>query len=164
MKLLLYAALAVLVLLLAWVLIDTTRQINPPPADTPAAVTEPHQWWPTTTTTPPTTTTTSSSTTAPARTARTAPSKRPTIRAVQAGNIWDRVAQCESGGRWDDTRGQYEGGLHFLHDTWVRAGGRRFAEHAYQATREQQIEIAQGWLERTSWAQWPVCSRKVGAR
>lgn len=93
----------------------------------------------------------------PAR-ARTAPTHR------TPANVWDRIANCESGGRWDDTRGGYEGGLHFAHDTWVRAGGRRFAEHAYQATREQQIEIAVGWLARTSWAQWPVCSRKVGAR
>lgn len=79
-------------------------------------------------------------------------------------SIWDAIARCESGGNWADTRGGYEGGVHFLHSTWVAAGGRRYAEHAYQATREQQIEIAQSWLERTSWAQWPVCSRKVGAR
>lgn len=90
-----------------------------------------------------------------ARTHPTAPSER---------NVWDAIAQCESGGRWNDTRGGYEGGVHFLHSTWVAAGGRKYAEHAYQATREQQIEIAQAWLARTSWAQWPVCSRKVGAR
>lgn len=79
-------------------------------------------------------------------------------------SVWDAIAQCESGGRWDDTRGGYEGGVHFLHSTWVKAGGRRFAEHAYQASREEQIEIAKGWLARTSWEQWPACSRKVGAR
>lgn len=78
--------------------------------------------------------------------------------------VWDRIAACESGGRWDDTRGGYEGGLHFLNSTWLRAGGGRFAQHAYQATREQQIAVAESWLARTSWAQWPVCSRKVGVR
>jgi hypothetical protein len=83
---------------------------------------------------------------------------------VVSGSIWDLIAQCESGGRWDDRRGGYEGGLHFLNSTWLRAGGGRYALHAYDATREQQIEIAQSWLERTSWSQWPVCSRKVGAR
>lgn len=89
--------------------------------------------------------------------------------------VWDRLAECESAGKltpsspwkpvnWDDTRGGYEGGLHFTHDTWVRAGGRRFAEHAYQATRLQQIQIAASWLRRTSWRQWPSCSRQLGLR
>lgn len=99
--------------------------------------------------------------------ARTAPTERTTMRAASAGvsdETWDRIAACESGQRWDDTRGGYEGGLHFAHDTWVRAGGRQFAEHAYQASREQQIQVANSWLARTSWAQWPACSRKLGLR
>jgi hypothetical protein len=92
-----------------------------------------------------------------------AAAKKPKPAARTDPSIWDRVAACESGGRWNDTRGGYEGGVHFLNDTWLRAGGRRFAEHAYEATREQQIEIAQSWLERTSWhSQWPVCSRRLG--
>jgi hypothetical protein len=100
---------------------------------------------------------------------RSAPKPRTTVRAasVSAGvpdEVWDRIAQCESGGNWQDTRGGYEGGLHFHPDTWVRAGGTRYAPHAYQATRRQQIDIANEWLARTSWAQWPVCSRKVGVR
>jgi hypothetical protein len=78
--------------------------------------------------------------------------------------IWDRIAGCESGRRWNDRRGGYEGGVHFLHSTWVAAGGRRFAEHAYQATRAQQIIIASSWLARTSWLQWPACSRRLGLR
>lgn len=86
----------------------------------------------------------------------TAPTKR------LAGSIWDAVAACESGGRWDDTRGGYEGGLHFLNSTWIAAGGRRFAEHAYQATRDAQIIIAKAWLAHTSVKQWPVCGPRVG--
>lgn len=89
---------------------------------------------------------------------------------------WDYIADCESGdwdahrhvirgtARWNDQRAGYEGGLHFAHATWIRAGGGRYALHAYDATREQQIEIAAAWLERTSLAQWPVCSIKTGAR
>lgn len=91
------------------------------------------------------------------------PSPPRAIQAPDAGT-WDAIAACESGQRWDDTRGGYEGGLHFMPDTWVRAGGRIYAEHAYEATRGQQIEIAQAWLERTSWAQWPTCSRNLGLR
>lgn len=89
---------------------------------------------------------------------------------------WDDMGDCESGdwdrdghpipgtARWDDQSAGYEGGLHFLNSTWLRAGGGRFAVHAYDATREQQIEVAQDWLNRTSLAQWPVCSYKIGAR
>lgn len=76
--------------------------------------------------------------------------------------VWDSLAACESGGRWHLTEGGHEGGLQFLHSTWVAAGGRRFAEHAYDATREQQIEIAKGWLARTSPNQWPECGPRVG--
>lgn len=90
--------------------------------------------------------------------------------------VWDRLADCESGewdrfghpipgtARWDDESGPYEGGVHWLNSTWLAAGGGRFARHASDATREEQIEIADSWLARTSWAQWPLCSRKIGAR
>jgi hypothetical protein len=93
----------------------------------------------------------------------------------QPDEVWDAVADCESGdwdadgnviagtARWDDRRDGYEGGVHWLHSTWIRAGGGRFAVHANDATREEQIEVANDWLARTSWSQWPVCSRKVGA-
>lgn len=89
---------------------------------------------------------------------------------------WDDMADCESGdwdankhpiagtARWDDQRGGYEGGLHFLNGTWLQAGGARFAQHAYDASREQQIEIADSWLARTDLGQWPKCSFKIGAR
>lgn len=105
------------------------------------------------------TTTTSTTTSTVVATARTAP-----ILSDVPLSTWDALARCESGGNWADTRGGYEGGLHFLHSTWVRAGGRRFAEHAYLATRLQQIEIAVSWLRRTSWRQWPECSRRLGLR
>ena len=122
----------------------------------PAIVlTDPEPW---TTLPEPTTSTTEAPTTT-----TTVAYRRATVRATGT-SIWDAIAQCESGGNWADTRGGYEGGLHFMWTTWVQAGGRKYAEHAYDATREQQIEIAQSWLERTSWDQWPVCSRKVGAR
>lgn len=113
-----------------------------------------------TTTLPPTTTTTAVARTAP--TVSVASVSRPS--AGVPDSTWDAIARCESGGNWQDTRGGYEGGLHFLNSTWLRAGGARFAQHAYDATREQQIQVANEWLARTSWEQWPVCSRKVGAR
>lgn len=103
----------------------------------------------------------------PTATARTAP--------IVNDATWDRMAHCESAGRktpaspklyvnWDDRRHGYEGGLHFMPSTWRLAGGLRHAAHAYLATRRQQIDIANAWLARTSWAQWPSCSLQLGLR
>lgn len=156
-----------LALLIALFLTGQHAFESPTPPPTPTRYEQPH---PTTTDAPvlPSTTTAAPTTTTVTPTARTAPIAKPRVRAASATGVsddtWDRVAQCESGQRWDDTRGGYEGGLHFMHDTWVRAGGRQFAEHAYQATRRQQIDIANSWLARTGWYQWPSCSRQLGLR
>lgn len=78
---------------------------------------------------------------------------------------WDRVAQCESGGRWDINTGNgYHGGLQFLPATWNGFGGREFASVAYKASRAQQIVVAERVLAKQGWGAWPVCSRKAGAR
>lgn len=84
--------------------------------------------------------------------------------AASGADVWDRLAQCESGGNWHHTGGRFSGGLQFLPSTWRAAGGTRYAPTAAQATREQQIAIAQSWLARTSWSQWPACSRRLGLR
>lgn len=90
--------------------------------------------------------------------------KAAAVRSVPSGSVWDRLAQCESGGRWDLNVGTYDGGLQFHPNTWIAAGGRKYAEYAWQATREQQIAIAESWLAKTSWSQWPACSKKLGLR
>lgn len=91
---------------------------------------------------------------------------------------WQSLADCESGDRYmEDGRihivpntarwhieGLHSGGLQFAYDTWRRAGGTRFAPTAGAATPMQQVEIAKAWLARTSWAQWPNCSRILGLR
>ena len=79
-------------------------------------------------------------------------------------DVWDRLAQCESGGNWADTEGMFEGGVQFLNSTWLAEGGGKYAQHAYQATREQQIEIAERTLASGGWGQWPACSAKLGLR
>lgn len=74
---------------------------------------------------------------------------------------WDRLAQCEASGDWS-IRGRYEGGLQFLNSTWLGYGGGEFAQHAYDASRESQIEIGRRvWRER-GWSPWPSCSRQLG--
>ena len=47
-------------------------------------------------------------------------------------STWDRVAQCESGGRWSVNTGNgYHGGLQFAPSTWRGFGGTQFAPVAH---------------------------------
>ncbi len=78
--------------------------------------------------------------------------------------VWDRLAQCESGGRWSLNVGLYDGGLQFHPATWRGFGGERYAQYAWQATREEQIDIAERVKARQGWGAWPACSRKLGLR
>ena len=76
---------------------------------------------------------------------------------------WDRLAQCEAGGHWSIHTGNgFHGGLQFSPSTWNAYGGNRYAPNAYQATREQQIAVAEKVLAGQGWGAWPSCSRKLG--
>lgn len=81
------------------------------------------------------------------------------------GSVWDALQACECPQGWHCNTGNgYYGGLQFSAATWRQAGGTQYAAYAHQATREQQIAVAEAWLARTSWAQWPHCSRVLGLR
>jgi uncharacterized protein YabE (DUF348 family) len=57
--------------------------------------------------------------------------------------MWDKIAQCESGGNWSINSGNgYYGGLQFDIQTWIGAGGGSYAPNASQASKAQQIDIA----------------------
>ncbi len=57
--------------------------------------------------------------------------------------MWDRIAKCESGGRWNINTGNgYYGGLQFNYATWLSVGGADFASRADLASREEQITVA----------------------
>lgn len=60
---------------------------------------------------------------------------------VQPMDYWDKVAQCETGGNWKD-RGNYSGGLGIATQTWEGYGGKQFARTPAQATRYEQIIVA----------------------
>jgi resuscitation-promoting factor RpfA len=76
---------------------------------------------------------------------------------------WNRLAQCESGGDWHiDTGNGYYGGVQFSDETWDAYGGERFASTADEATREQQILIAEKVLDAQGWGAWPACSSELG--
>lgn len=99
--------------------------------------------------------------------ARPAPAPAPSARpSVSAGSsVWDQIAQCESGGNWAINTGNgYSGGLQFAHSSWTGFGGREFAPMAWQASREQQIVVAERILASQGWGAWPACTRKLGLR
>lgn len=84
---------------------------------------------------------------------------------VPSGSVWDRLAQCESGGNWSINTGNgYYGGVQFSAPTWNAMGGQKYAPTADKATREQQIEIASKLQAQSGWGQWPACSASLGLR
>jgi hypothetical protein len=71
---------------------------------------------------------------------------------------WDAVAQCESGGRWDVSTGNgYYGGLQFTPGTWNANGG---TGSAHNASREEQIRVAENVLKTQGIGAWPHCGPK----
>jgi LysM repeat protein len=81
-----------------------------------------------------------------------------------ADSTWDKLAQCESGGRWDINTGNgFQGGLQFTPSTWRAFGGTVYAPAAQLATRVEQIAVAEKVLAKQGWNAWPSCSKKVGA-
>lgn len=99
----------------------------------------------------------------------------PAAPVVAQGDVWDRLAQCESGGRWHIHDAVHEGGLQFAVGTWDDYKPAGFPEGAHQATREQQILVAvrvrdgvpgtsDPYLNAQGWGAWPTCSRRIGLR
>lgn len=85
--------------------------------------------------------------------------------AAADGSVWDRLAQCESGGNWAINTGNgFSGGLQFVRSTWLGVGGGEYASDAHLATREQQIDIATRVLASQGWGAWPGCSSMLGLR
>jgi uncharacterized protein YabE (DUF348 family) len=79
-----------------------------------------------------------------------------------SGSVWDKLAQCESGGNWSINTGNgYYGGLQFSLSTWRAYGG---SGMPHQASREQQIAIAKKLQADAGWGSWPACSSKLGLR
>ncbi|MCQ9134040.1 transglycosylase family protein [Streptomyces hilarionis] len=71
---------------------------------------------------------------------------------------WDAVAQCESGGNWSINTGNgYYGGLQFSASTWAAYGGTQYAAQANQASKSQQISVAEKVLASQGKGAWPVC-------
>ncbi|CCH33273.1 transglycosylase family protein [Actinosynnema sp. NPDC047251] len=79
---------------------------------------------------------------------------------AQPGLDWDSVAQCESGGNWSISTGNgYYGGLQFAPGTWQANGG---SGMAHEASREEQIRVAENVLRSQGPGAWPNCARGGG--
>ncbi len=80
--------------------------------------------------------------------------------AATDGATWDALAQCESGGNWATNTGNgYSGGLQFSAGTWAAYGG---TGSAADATREQQIAVAEQVQAAQGWGAWPACAAQLG--
>jgi resuscitation-promoting factor RpfA len=80
-----------------------------------------------------------------------------------SGRTWNRLAQCESSGRWHlNTHNGYYGGLQISRSTWRAYGGGRFARYPHRASRTQQIRIAERIKRGQGWGAWPACSARIG--
>lgn len=89
-------------------------------------------------------------------------SHRASAAAVATASVWDRIAQCESGGDWHISTGNgYYGGLQFTLSSWRAAGG---SGNPAAASREEQIRVARNLQRMQGWGAWPVCSRRAGLR
>ncbi|MGN0064804.1 MAG: transglycosylase family protein [Nocardioides sp.] len=86
--------------------------------------------------------------------------EQPSANYAGGSTVWDRLAQCESGGNWATNTGNgYYGGLQFSASTWAAVGGTGLP---HQHSREEQIKRGQILQARAGWGQWPHCASQLG--
>lgn len=87
--------------------------------------------------------------------------KAPVANFASGNSVWDRLAQCESGGNWAINTGNgYYGGLQFSLGTWQAYGGSGLPSNA---SRETQIAIATKLRNASGgYGAWPGCARALG--
>jgi len=80
-----------------------------------------------------------------------------------SGTTWDRVAECESGGSWSANSGNgFYGGLQLTQADWEAYGGLTYAPSADQASRSQQIAVAESVLADRGAGVWDACALLSG--
>jgi uncharacterized protein YabE (DUF348 family) len=79
-----------------------------------------------------------------------------------SGGVWDKIAQCESGGNWSINTGNgYYGGLQFSLSTWRAYGGNGMP---HNNSKSAQIAVAKKVQAAQGWGAWPACTAKLGLR
>jgi len=77
------------------------------------------------------------------------------------GMDWDALAQCEASGNWAANTGNgFYGGLQFTQGTWNANGG---SGNPANASRAEQIRVAESVLRTQGSNAWPSCSKRLGA-
>ncbi|MGH3309230.1 MAG: transglycosylase family protein [Streptomyces sp.] len=85
-----------------------------------------------------------------------------TPEAATSEGVWQKVAACESGNKWDINTGNgYYGGLQFTQSTWQAYGGAAYAPRADLATRAEQIAVAEKVLAGQGPGAWPDCGPRA---
>ena len=80
--------------------------------------------------------------------------------AAFAQSDWDRLAECEANGDWSINTGNgFYGGLQFTESSWQAAGGTGMP---HEASKAEQISVAENLLEMQGWGAWPSCSAQLG--
>jgi hypothetical protein len=75
-----------------------------------------------------------------------------------SGTTWDQVANCKTGGSWSENNGDGKyGGLEIAQEDWEQYGGLDFASRADQASRSQQIAVAEKILADEGVGYWSTC-------
>ena len=93
-------------------------------------------------------------TTAPVTQRMLVGTKGPAVNLARA-SMWDRIAQCESGGNWSINTGNgYYGGLQFNTGSWLANGGADFASRADLASRAEQITVANRYYATSGLGPW----------
>jgi hypothetical protein len=91
-----------------------------------------------------------------------APAPAPAANYASGSSVWDRIAQCESGGNWAINTGNgYYGGLQFNLSTWHSYGG---SGYPHQNSREAQIAVAERVRAANGggYGSWPGCASALG--
>lgn len=94
---------------------------------------------------------------------RPAPPRPGRAPAAPSGDVWWRLALCESGGnqRAYNPAGPFYSYFQWMLGTWRSVGGQGDPR---DASYEEQVVRAQTLQRRSGWGQWPHCARKLGLR
>jgi len=88
------------------------------------------------------------------------PAPAPVANYSSGSTVWDELAECESGGNWAANTGNgYYGGLQFTLSTWQGYGGSGYPN---EASREEQIAVAERVQNAQGWGAWPSCAAELG--
>ncbi len=75
-------------------------------------------------------------------------------------NLWDAIADCESGADWTANTGNgYYGGLQFSLESWAEVEGETRPD---LASRNEQIMRAEMLSELQGFGAWPACADQLG--